>query len=144
MFQSHYPTTKGNPEHIAYIPFAHTNLPKGVVVYFFHAAGGGAGLGEDQVAVRAAQVLAGEAAVAHELEKLHAVHLSARLLSVARGSPNVTTCVWCGVVFLFLVNTTRYESAVFRKERVGARANQQGVCLDSRSRVIEPTTAIRR
>ena len=100
MSQSCYPTTKGSQEYNVYVPFVRTHLPKGVVVYFFHAAGGGAGLGEHQVAVRAAQVLAGEAAVAHELEKLHAVHLSARLLSIARGSPYETTCVRCGVVFV--------------------------------------------
>ena len=52
-------------------------------MYLFHAAGRGASLGEDQVAVRAAQGLAGKTTIAHELEKLHAIHLSARLLSAA-------------------------------------------------------------
>lgn len=72
-------------------------------MYFFHATGGGAGLGEDQVAVRAAQFLAGEAAVAHELEKLHAVHLVARLLSIAGTTKqdDVRVVLWYVVCCLY-------------------------------------------
>lgn len=49
-------------------------------MYLFDAAGRGAGLREDKVAVRAAQRLARQAGVAHKLEELHAVHISARLI----------------------------------------------------------------
>lgn len=58
---------------------ARSYLPESIVVNLFDAARGGAGLGEDEVAVGAAHSLARQIAVAHELVELGAVHVPACL-----------------------------------------------------------------
>lgn len=65
------------------------------------AAGGGAGLGEDEVAVGAAQRLTRQTAVAHELVKLGAVHVSACLWSRAndRGGWQKVLGYYCCLTF---------------------------------------------
>lgn len=80
-----------------YVP----HLPKGREVDFLDAASGRAGLGENEVTIGAAERLARQAGVAHELEELTAVHVNACLHHLSKMSKHTSgnrhsgpLCVW--------------------------------------------------